>query len=137
MDLGDQVKKYVNDIKESDSDSTDKANENLSKAIESLSNELVNAVENKTIKIYDMKDVRDLASIFTMLKQVNEDGTDKDAPAIPKQSSSYLSASLGLDSVRENSEIDASDKTESLTEEDVAKLINKQFDSTNKENEGE
>lgn len=142
MSLSDQFKQSYQEAKTNKVDGSDdeKVMDNFKTVLSKLSTQLVKDVNSNKIQLYDIKDVRDLAAIITMIKQVDTEGDTKSSPEIPSGSFTYLNRSLNINigSKEENKqEVDASDSVESLSEEDVDKLIDSQFVDKNKQNVGD
>lgn len=139
----------VNDIKKSFEntkfDLVSKTDEDLGKqtkrnfrlGLAKLSNTFLTAVQEDKIKILDVKDLKDLASVMALLDQ----GTDElnNAPAMTSFATNFFNVQFGRDkSVGEPNPIDVTKTVASMSADEVAKMIanhTKDMDKENAKNE--
>lgn len=134
--LRDSLQQAKKEQESTDMDTDSKTLNNFSTVLEKLSEVAINQVATGQIKIEDTKDLRDLAAIYSMLKQVNDSGDAKATPEISGDAFNYLNKQLGLNiSLEDAKNKDISDNVEGLSEDDVNKLLDDQFNSLNKKNE--
>mgnify|MGYP001268515779 CR=1 FL=1 len=139
MSLSDQFKQSYQEAKTNKADGNDdeKVMDNFKTVLSKLSTQLVKDVNSNKIQLYDIKDVRDLAAIITMIKQVDTEGDNKDTPALDRDASSYLIGNLNIQlgsPEGKGDDIDVSQKLEGLSENDVSKLIDSNFKHHDEEN---
>ena len=129
MSIRDGLKEAFLNAKIKEDDLGKKTEHNFNTALEKLSSDLVRAVSSGSIKIEDTKDMRDLASIYAMLKQVSADTDMKDTPEM-KDVPDYLKKVVGDKEMQD----DVSGNIEGLSENDIEELLNKQAMDKNKDN---
>lgn len=133
--LKNSLQQAKQDKNSSDADIDSKTLSNFSSVLEKLSERALAQVASGQIKIEDTKDLRDIVAIYSMLKQANSSGDTKSAPELSGDAFSYLNKQLGLNLSSSDDSKDISDNVEGLSEDDVNKLLDDQFNSLNKKNE--
>jgi len=137
--LFDEMNKYVNNSKDSDvpetSDISKTTKSNLEKGAFILSKKLVDAVNSDSIKVRDIKDVKDIVSIFQMLASEGESTSNH--PAVSINLAKLYSSTAGLPDDTKPKPVELEKSLDNMSEDDVAKLVKKQADILNKDNGNE
>lgn len=128
--LIDGIKNEIDDTK----DETTIAN--VKKTIELLSGRLLQQASEGTIDL-DIKDLKDLTSVLAMLKDSGEDNGQMGTPPVSGRMTVYFNSALNgqKDNPEQaDDETDISQGLEDMSDEDVNKMLNAQFEEQNKEN---
>lgn len=134
------VNNLKSSIKEaSENDSKDLDNEtkaNLFKSIAKLSGSFLKEVNDGHIEVRDIKDMKDVASIYNMLIQAGGiEGSEK-APELSKGIRNYwiVNNNTPVDNVEGD---DVVDQLEGMSKEDINKMLDEQEKIKNNENAGD
>lgn len=134
------VNNLKSSIKEaSENDSKDLDNEtkaNLFKSIAKLSGSFLKEVNDGHIEVRDIKDMKDVASIYNMLIQAGGiEGSEK-APELSKGIRNYwiINNNTPVDNIDGD---DVVDQLEGMNKEDINNMLNEQEKIKNNENAGD
>lgn len=135
------VNNLKSSIKEaSENDSKDLDNEtkaNLFKSIAKLSGSFLKEVNDGHIEVRDIKDMKDVASIYNMLIQAGGiEGSEK-APELSKGVTNYWVLRSKSDSADDLTGGDMIDQLENMSSKDINKMLDDQENIRNNENAGE
>lgn len=132
------LKSSIKEASENDNkdlDSETKAN--LFKSISKLSGSFLKEVNDGNIEVRDIKDMKDVASIYNMLIQAGGiEGSEK-APELSKGVTNYWVLGSKADSAEDLTGGDIIDKLENMDSKDIGKMLDEQEKIRNNENAGE
>ena len=126
------LKKDINGSKKDE----DQAANNIKETIEIMSKKLLDKVKNDNIDL-DVKDLKDLSSVYAAITQQIADGTTNGAPPVTSGVAIYLNTSLNgqkIDEEDDDDEADISNGLEQLSDKDIAQLTKNQLDKQKLDN---
>ena len=106
---------------------------NLNNSIYELSKLVAKSIKDGDIKIEDTKDIKDIVSIYAMMKQGTVDSSS--APAVNTEMAKFYQVNFNMsDNPKENARKDIGNSLDKLDEKDVDDLIKKHADAVNARN---
>ena len=132
----DNLKAGLNDTDKNGEDLDTQTKTNLFKSVSKLSEGFLDAVNAGKIEVRDIKDMKDVASIYNMIVQAGGiEGSEK-APELSKGIRNYwiINNNTPVDNVEG---ADVVDQLEGMSKEDINKMLNEQEKIKNNENAGD
>lgn len=106
---------------------------NFNNSIYELSKLVNKAIANDEIKIQDTKDIKDIVSIYTMMKQGTVDSSS--SPAVNTEMAKFYQVNFNMsDNPKENAKKDISNTLDKFDDKDVNDLIKKHAEAVNDKN---
>lgn len=133
----DDIRNRIKEATSTDSIDDDTKN-NFSSAINKLSKDLLDKVNNDEIHIDDVKDIKDLSAIFMNMQQSFAGAEGNGAPQASKGVSTYFNDRLNAKKQSPDQEDDEAivsfDDLNSLSEDDITKMMDEQGKQENEDN---
>lgn len=138
MSFTDEIRKGMENAKNAAKPVEEQTRSNFDDALFKLSGELLKKVNNGDIPIDDVKDIKDIASVYVNMQQVFSAGESSGAPQASSSVSDYFNGKLdakkkSVDADDDESIIDL-DELESLSDTDIEDMMKKQGEEQNKDN---
>lgn len=136
MSLASELKDALQHTKKEDLDENTKSN--FSSALNKLSSTLLAKVNANEIEVTDVKDIKDLSSIFVAMQQTFSDNSVGTTPPVDKKVASFFGDKLNA---KKESPLDKDeeaivdlDKLENLSDSDINELVEGQGKIENENN---
>lgn len=136
MSLSDKIKQRTStalDQKKAD----ERIRRDMINSTSTLMTKFMERVNAGSVEIKDIRDLKDVASIYKEFTGIQEmlDNANAGAPQISLQINNVLNKGLGTKDTIDTEAVDVSDVLENLSAEDVAKMVSDRDKAKNEENE--